>query len=326
MNSLFHKDPYTWIGIDVSKAKLDVYHSATAQLSEFSNDEMGIAALIEALSGQPELAIVCEATGGYEAAMALALHQQGFRVSVVNPRPVRDFAKAMDILAKTDALDAQTIAHYGSVKQPKATVFATEVEQQLKDWITRRQQLVEMLSAEKNRRSQLRGVLKDEVEAHIDWLNERIEQLNEKIKRLSESNLQWQQRKALLQSPKGIGPVVSTGLLVLLPELGQLNRRQITKLVGLAPFNRDSGQQHGKRKIWGGRASVRSLLYMATLCAIRFNPPIRAYYDQLRTRGKLKKVAIVACMRKFLICLNAMIKTNTPWDNDKVTAVFNTTG
>lgn len=315
---------YTWIGIDVSKDKLDVYNRETKDLSEFSNDEEGIEALMGALSSHPQLAIICEATGGYEATMALELHRQGLRVSVVNPRPVRDFAKAMGSLAKTDALDAQMLAHYGSVKQPPATVFATETEQQLKDWITRRQQLVEILSAEKNRRAQLKGVLRDEVNAHIDWLNERIEHLNEKIKTLSESNAQWQQRKALLQSPKGIGPVVSSGLLVLLPELGQLNRRQIAKLVGLAPFNRDSGRQRGKRKIWGGRASVRCLLYMATLCAIRFNPPIRAHYEHLIARGKLKKVAIVACMRKFLICLNAMVRTNTPWDNDKVTAVFKT--
>jgi transposase len=188
--------------------------------------------------------------------------------------------------------------------------------------VTRRQQLVTMLSAEKNRRAQLKGQMKDEVTVHIDWLSERIEELDQKLKTLSESNAQWRQRKALLQSPKGIGPVVSTGLLIFLPELGQLNRKQITALAGLAPFNRDSGRYRGKRKIWGGRASVRTLLYMATLVAIRHNPPIRAFYQHLRQQGKLKKVALVACMRKLLTCLNAMIRDNTPWQDEKVTAYF----
>jgi transposase len=217
------------------------------------------------------------------------------------------------------------IAKYGSIMKPQSTAFASAIEQELKSWVTRRAQLVEILSAEKNRSKPLRGPAKDEVTEHIDWLSERIQQLDKKIEQLSESTQQWREKKAILQSPKGIGPVISSSLLVLLPELGQLNRRQITALVGLAPFNRDSGQYKGKRTIWGGRAAVRTLLYLATLSALRYNPPIRAYYEHLKAKGKLKKVAIIACMRKFLVCLNAMVKTNQPWQDDKVTAVFQTT-
>lgn len=314
----------TWIGIDVSKDSLSVYNWQSQCYREYRNDPEGIAALGEDLLSPAGLAIVCEATGGYELEMALSLHQQGFRVSVVNPRPVRDFAKAMDKLAKTDAIDAQMIAHYGAVRMPKATVFASQTDSELKSWVNRRQQLVEMLSAEKNRRKQVKGLAKDDITQHIDWLTEQIGQLDKKIKQLSESSIVHRERKAILESAKGIGSVISSSLLVLLPELGALNRRQITSLVGLAPFNRDSGRYRGKRKIWGGRASVRSLLYLAAMSARRYSPPIRAYYEHLITRGKPKKVALIACARKLLICLNAMVKANQPWDDDKVTAVFQT--
>lgn len=178
------------------------------------------------------------------------------------------------------------------------------------------------MRAEKNRRQQLRGSAKDSINEHIEWLKDRIAEADEKIKPLSEATTQQQSQKALLQITKGIGPVISSSLLALLPELGQLNRRQIAALAGLAPFNRDSGRYRGKRRIWGGQAAVRCLLYMAVMTAIGFNPPIRAYYQALRERGKLKKVAMVACLRKLLICLNAMVKTQQPWDDDKVTAVF----
>lgn len=313
---------FNWIGIDVSKDSLSVYSVQFQCYREYCNDAAGIAALGEDLSRQTELAIVCEATGGYESEMALSLHQQGFRISVVNPRPVRDFAKAMDKLAKTDAIDAQVIAHYGEVRVPKATTFASQADSDLKSWVNRRQQLVEMLSAEKNRRKQVKGLAKDDIQKHIDWLTEQIEQLDQKIKQLSESSIVHRECKAILESAKGIGSVISSSLLVLLPELGSLNRRQITSLVGLAPFNRDSGRYRGKRKIWGGRAAVRSLMYLAAMSARRYSPPIRAYYEHLIARGKPKKVAMIACARKLLICLNAMVKAKQPWDDDKVTAVF----
>ncbi|MEO0804586.1 MAG: IS110 family transposase [Cyanobacteria bacterium J06642_2] len=313
---------FNWVGIDVSKDSLSVYNWQFQRYREYPNTPAGIASLAEELSSQTDVAVVCEATGGYESEMAFALYQQGFRVSVVNPRPVRDFAKAMDKLAKTDAIDAQVIAYYGLCRVPKATVFASQAESDLKSLVNRRQQLVEMLSAEKNRRQQVKGLAKENITKHIDWLTEEIKQLDEQIKQLSESTAVHRERKAILESAKGIGSVISSSLLVLLPELGSLTRRQITSLVGLAPFNRDSGCYRGQRKIWGGRASVRSLLYLAAMSARRFNPPIRAYYEHLIARGKPKKVALIACSRKLLICLNAMVKTNQPWDDNKVTAVF----
>ncbi|MEO0378531.1 MAG: IS110 family transposase [Cyanobacteria bacterium P01_A01_bin.17] len=301
MKHLPETKTFNWIGVDVSKNTLDVYDLSEHKAYQFSHDAERIGALSELVLGQCDVAVVCEATGGYERMMALRLHQRGIRVSIVNPRAVRDLAKGLGTWAKTDALDAQMIAKYGEVTQPAATVFASEEEEELKGWVRRRQQLVEILTAEKNRRKQVYGPARDEVNEHIDWLNERIKQLDEKIKTLSESRVEWQERKAILQSPKGIGPVISASLLVLLPELGQVNRAEIAALAGVAPFNRDSGNYRGRRRILGGRAMVRSLMYMATLSALRSNPPIRAYYQHLLAKGKPKKVAIVACMRKFLI-------------------------
>ncbi len=313
---------FAWVGIDVSKGQLDVYEPTQQSYKQYSNDEEGIKALVKEVGSLPNVAIVCESSGGYERAMARELHTIGIRISIVNPRPVRDLAKALGTLAKTDALDAQMLSKYGEVVQPAATVFANENEVEMKGWVRRRQQLVEMLSAEKNRRNRLSGSARDEVEEHIEWLNDRIKQVDEKINALSVSTPEWEERKALLQSVKGIGPLISSSFLVLLPELGQLNRRAIASLVGLAPFNRDSGTFRGRRRIWGGRSQCRSLLYMAALSAIRYNPPIRSYYEHLLSKGKERKVAIVACMRKLLICLNAMVKANEPWDDAKVTVRF----
>ena len=323
MTSLSEEPTTSWIGIDVSKDKLDVYDLNTEAYASYENNTAGIDALAQQLLSQPQSAIVCEATGGYESAVALRLNQLGFRVSVVNPRPVRDLARALSKLAKTDPIDAYVIAKYGEVAQPAATVFASQAESELKQWVTRRQQLVEILSAEKNRRTLLiNGPARDEVSEHIEWLEKKLKKLDKQIAEISDSTPEWKERKAILRSPKGIGPFISASFLVLLPELGHLNRRQIASLAGLAPFNRDSGRFRGKRQIWGGRGSVRSLMYLATLSALRSNPPIRAFYDHLLSRGKEKKVAIIACMRKFLICLNAMVKNNEPWDENKVTAFF----
>ncbi|MEM7769239.1 MAG: IS110 family transposase [Cyanobacteria bacterium P01_A01_bin.37] len=316
---------YRWIGIDVSKTRLDVYHATAQEYKQFSNDPTGIEALLHYTLNIANAAVVCESSGGYERQMARTLDASGVRMSVVNPRPVRDIAKGLGTLAKTDALDAQMIARYGEIVEPAQTVFASEVDEELKAHITRRQQLVEMMTAEKNRRTGLMGPDRDEITEHIDWLKERIKKLDEKIEDLSESKAEWRERKAILQSPKGIGPFISASFLVMLPELGQVSGKALAALVGVAPFNRDSGSFSGRRRIWGGRAAVRSLLYLATLSAIRANPPIRAYYEHLLSKGKVKKVAIIACMRKFLLCLNAMVKRNEPWCDDKVTAVFKTT-
>jgi len=270
----------------------------------------------------PHAAVVCESSGGDERQMARTLDASGIRVSVVNPRPVRDIAKGLGTLAKTDALDAQMIARYGEIVEPAQTIFASDSEETLKAAITRRQQLVEMMTAEKNRRMGLRGPEWDEITDHIDWLKARIKILDKTIEDLSEAKSEWRARKLILQSPKGIGPLISASLLVLLPELGQVSGKALAALVGVAPYNRDSGTLRGRRRIWGGQAGVRSLLYLATLSAIRANPPIRAYYQHLLSNGKAKKVAVVACMRKFLLCLNAMVKRNEPWCDAKVTAVF----
>jgi transposase len=317
---------YRWLGIDVSKDSLDVYAPTPPSSTRYKNNREGIDQLWQALSERSDWAVVCEASGGYETLMATTLAAHGCRVSVVNPRQVRDFAKASGILAKTDALDARVIARFGHLFQPPATVFASEAAQQLQDWVRRRQQLVEILSGEKNRLQQVKGrhqaVLTDDVEAHIEWLKDRIAQLDEKIEQLSQQSSQWRQDQALLTSVKGIGPVVATTLLADLPELGQLNSKQIAALVGFAPFNRDSGRYQGKRTTWGGRATVRSALYMATLVAVRYNPPLRACYEHLRSRGKEKKVALIACARKLLTCLNAMLKSRTPWQDELVTARY----
>jgi transposase len=317
---------YGWLGIDVSKDHLDVYDLKQAVSTRYDNDREGVEQLRQALQNRSDWAVVCEASGGYERLVATTLDAHGCRVSVVNPRPVRDFAKASGILAKTDAIDAKVIACFGRLLQPSATVFASEAAQQLQDWVRRRSQLVEMLSGEKNRLQQLKGrnkaVLTDEVEAHIAWLKDRIAQLDKKIEQLSQQPSQWREDKALLTSVKGIGPVVSTTLLADLPELGQLNSKQIAALVGLAPFNRDSGRYRGKRTTWGGRATVRSALYLATLVAVRHNPPLRKLYQHFRDQGKEKKVALIACARKLLTCLNAMLKYRTPWQDALVTARY----
>lgn len=313
---------WSWVGVDVSKDSLDVYFQISAETVRYENSSTGIAKLLERLQQDSSPAVVCEATGSYDNLMAKTLNAQGIRVSVVNPRPIRDLARGFNQLAKTDALDARMIAKYGELTTPPATVFASEQDEELKAWVTRRTQLVEMLSAEKNRRGLLKGPAKEEVNEHVDWLKERIGKLDKKIKELCESKVEWRERQALLESVKGIGPVISSSLLVLLPELGHLNRGKIAALVGLAPFNRDSGRYRGKRQIWGGRASVRTSLYLATLSAIRYNPPIRAYYQHLLGKGKARKVALVACARKMLLCLNSMMKANQPWQDDKVTTVF----
>ena len=312
-----------WVGIDVCKTKLDVYILSDKTYRVFENTEDGIAELIVWLQSYSEVGAVCEATGGYEAEMARQLYASGMHVSVVNPRPVRDLARALSKLAKTDPIDAYVIAKYGEVTEPAPTVVASEVADELKQWVTRRQQVVEILSAEKNRRTLLpKGIARDDVNEHIEWLEEKIKKLDKKIDTLSESTAEWRATKQILRSPKGIGPVISASFLVLLPELGKLNRGQIAALAGLAPFNRDSGNFRGQRKIWGGRGSVRALLYMATLSALRSNPPIRLFYQHLLEKGKVKKVAIIACMRKLLICLNAMVKNNEEWDDYKVTALL----
>ncbi|MBC7998072.1 MAG: IS110 family transposase [Leptolyngbya sp.] len=302
-----------WVGIDVSKAQLDGHIRPTAEAFQVANTEAGIAALVQRLQQLQPTLVVMEATGGLEAPAAAALALAQLPVAVVNPRQVRDFAKATGKLAKTDAIDAQVLAHFAEAVQPAVRPLADAASQQLAEIVARRRQVVEMLTAEKNRLGTVRGAMQQDIEAHIAWLETRLEALEAQLKQGIEQSPLWLARVNLLQSVPGVGAVLSSTLLVNLPELGTLTHKQISSLVGVAPLNRDSGKKRGQRVIWGGRAQVRAALYMSALAATRYNPVIKAFYERLCAKGKLKKVALTACMHKLLIILNAMVKTGTPW-------------
>jgi transposase len=302
----------TWIGIDVAKRHLDVAIDA-GKTWRTTNDETGIAALVQDLKEvQPTLAVL-EATGGYERGAAAALAEAKIPVAVVNPRQVREFGKAMGMLAKTDALDAQLLAAFAAKVQPEPRELADAQAQTLRDHLARRRQVVGMLVAEKNRLKQASPVVRERIKDHIAYLEDELDDSNRDLDSLLQQSSLWRARDDLLQSVPGIGPVASLTLVAALPELGQLSRKQIAKQVGVAPLNRDSGQRRGHRTVWGGRAEVRHVLYMATLAAIRCNPVIHAHYRHLREVGKPTKVALVACMRKLLLILNAVLKHQTPW-------------
>jgi transposase len=284
------------IGIDVAKAHLDVaISSASTPPTRYAHDPEGIAALVGDLVAQAPALIVLEATGGYEHAVAAALVLAALPVAVVNPRQVRDFARATGQLAKTDALDAAILAQFGAQVRPTPRPLPDEAELELRALVARRQQLVDMLVAERHRRPLARRAVRRNLDQHITWLEARI--------RDTEG----------LQSVPGIGPTTASRLIAVLPELGQLGGRGLAKLAGLAPLNADSGQWRGRRRIWGGRAAVRHALYMATVVAVRRNVVLKRFYDRLRTAGKPRKVALIAAMHKLLLILNAMIKTQTPW-------------
>jgi transposase len=302
-----------WVGIDVSKTTLDVALRPSRQQLQVPNTAVGITSLGQSLSALPIQQVILEATGGLEQAVALSLHQLGLTVSVINPRQGRDFARATGQLAKTDAIDAQVLAHFGEALRPAATVFASQTARELQALISRRRQLVEMLSAEKNRRSTAPANVEADVEAHIEWLQNRIKQLDGEIKTLSQSQDQWQAQLKLVQSVPGIGPVIATTLIASLPELGQLSDKRLSALVGVAPLNRESGSYRGKRRIWGGRADVRAVLYMGALVGVRHNPVLQAFYERLLAKGKAKKVALTACMHKLLRLLNAIVRDQKPW-------------
>lgn len=301
-----------WIGIDVSKSTLDVYLRPSQKQIQVANTDKGVSELLERLAAIEIEQVIVEATGGLEKSVAIALNQKGIAVSVINPRQGRDFAKATGQLAKNDQIDARTLAHFGEALHPPATVFASEAEQELQDLVSRRRQLVEMMSAEKNRRSILRRVPED-LEDHITWLQERIQQIDAEIERLSQTQSEWRAQRDLLQSVPGIGPVIASTLIAALPELGKLKDKRISALVGVAPFNYESGKFQGKRRIWGGRAAVRSALYMGAMVAVRYNPVLKVFYERLLAAGKAKKVALVACMHKLLRVLNAIIRDQKPW-------------
>lgn len=302
-----------WIGLDVAKAVLDGVVRPTGEVVQFANDAAGHAALLAWATPLAPTALVLEATGGYERAAVLALAAAGLPVVVVNPRQVRDFARSTGQLAKTDRLDAAMLALFAERVQPAPRPLTDEATAELAELITRRQQLLAMLTMEKNRLPQVRTRVRRDVQAHITWLERRVAETDDDLRQAIEASPVWRVQEQLLQSVPGIGPVVSRTLLALLPELGQLNRKEIAALVGVAPLARDSGQWRGRRVIWGGRAAVRRVLYMAALVASRRNPVLKALYTRLVAAGKAKKVALVACMRKLLTILNAMLHTGTPW-------------
>ena len=308
------KQAKLFIGIDVSKHLLEVAVHEHDYQFRCANKASAFGELIAELIDLRPALIVLEATGGLERAVVAALHGAGLPVVVVNPRQVRHFAKALGQLAKTDRLDARVLAAFAAAVKPPPRPIKTNDELELDALTGRRDQLVEMLADEKNRRAAAASdSLRDAIQQHIDWLKDRIAELDQQLKKLVQGSARWQVKDQILQSTPGIGPVVSALLLAQLPELGTLNRQQISKLVGVAPLNRDSGQQRGSRHIYGGRANVRRVLYMAVLTASRCNPMIKAFYERLRARQKPFKVAITACMRKLLTIINFMMRDGTSW-------------
>lgn len=302
-----------FVGIDVSKARLDIAIRPSGENEWVTNDKAGIEALIKRLGEIQPALIVLEATGGVERQLTRALASAELPVVVVNPRQVRDFAKATGQLAKTDSIDAVVLARFGEAVRPALRPLPDEVTLELRALIARRRQITEMMVAERNRLSGASKSVRKRIDAHIRWLESELHRADKDLDQSIRQSPTWQANEDLLKSVPGIGPVVSRTLLAELPELGTLNRKQIAALVGIAPLNRDSGTLRGRRTIWGGRASVRAVLYMAALVASRRNAVIRAFYKRLRNVGKAPKVALVACMRKLLTILNAMLKHQTPW-------------
>jgi transposase len=303
-----------FVGIDVSKATLDVAVRPSGKRWVESNDEAGIGHLTAELQQLQPTIIVLEATGGLQGPAAAALALAQLPVAVVNPRQVRDFAKATGRLAKTDALDAAVLAHFGEAVRPEPRPLRDEQTLALNALLVRRRQLVEMLTAETNRLGTAPGSVQKDIRQHISWLRRRLRDVDTDIGNAIRNSPVWREKEQLLRSLPGIGRVTATTLLAQLPELGHLSRRQIALLVGVAPLNRDSGTWRGKRSIWGGRAHVRSALYMATLSAVKWNPSLRALYARLLAAGKLKKVALIACLRKLLVTSNAILRDRTTWN------------
>jgi len=308
------KKSKTFIGIDVSKKLLEVATHESDYQFRCTNKASAFPELIAELIALRPALIVLEATGGLEIPVTAALHAAGLPVVVVNPRQVRDFAKATGQLAKTDRLDARVLAHFAAAIKPPLRPIKSKDELELDALVGRRGQLIEMLTAEKNRRgSAATDTVREEIKKHIDWLEERIAELDEQLQAQLKTSSLWQAKDVILQSTPGIGPVVSFSMIADLPELGTLNRQQISKLVGVAPLNNDSGQQRGTRHIYGGRARVRSMLYMAAFSATRYNPVIKEFYERLMAKQKPFKVVMTACMRKLLTIINVMVRDNTPW-------------
>ena len=301
------------VGIDVSKAALDLSLHPSGKSWQAAHSPAGISALAEELNALEPVVVVVEATGGLETSLAMALGAAGLPVTVVNPRQVRDFARATGRLAKTDKLDAQVLAQFGAAVQPPVRPLPDEARLELRALVARRQQLLEMITAEKNRMRRTTPGVQQRIEVHVQWLQAQLKELDRDQGDFLRSSPLWQDEVKLLQSVPGVGPIVTATLIARLPELGTLNRKEVAALVGVAPFNRDSGTLRGKRTVWGGRGPLRTALYMATLSASRHNPVLREFYQRLCAAGKPKKVALTACLRKLLVILNYMVKHHRSW-------------
>jgi transposase len=305
----------TWVGIDVAKATLDLHLLPSGQRHSLANNSTGHQQLRNVLPDPPGCLIVLEATGGYECQLVAELLDAGYHVAVVNPKRVRDFARALGLVAKTDRLDARVLAQFAEKVQPQSAVKVPEKQAEIQQLVARRRQLIDLRTMESNRLETTRAkAAKASIQAVLKLLERQINSLEAAIKKLVESDEDWRQKTRLVQSVPGLGGVTATTLIADVPELGQLNRQQISSLVGLAPFNRDSGKHQGKRSIGGGRKSVRSVLYMAALTARRCNPVIKAFAERLTQHGKPFKVVLTACMRKLLVIVNALLKTGQPWN------------
>lgn len=307
--------PSTVVGIDVAKKSFDAFLPSDETSLSLPYDDAGLQQLFDRLPAPAECLVVMESTGGYERRLVAELMEAGYPVAVVNARQVRDYAKGLGILAKTDRIDAQVIARFGEHARPRPLDPARENQDELDQLVTRRRQLIELRTSESNRlETTTSKAVRESLKKMIEQLDQQVEQIEAEIANLIESDQQWSEKASLLKSVPGVGDVTTVSLLAELPELGDLNRQEIAALVGLAPFNRDSGRFHGRRSIYGGRASVRKVLYMAAFVARQFNPVIRQFSQRLQQAGKPYKVIITACMRKLLVILNTMVKTKTPWN------------
>jgi transposase len=311
MNESFFSE---YVGVDVSKAKLDIASGKTGEYWQESNDGVGIQHIVKRIKDMPASMTIVESTGGLETALITELFAAGLPFALVHPARVRNFARSIGLLAKTDKLDALLLARYGKAVKPPATQLPGEEEQKMNANMVRRRQLLDMLVAEKNHLCSTCLSLRPKVEEHITWLEIEVEKLDQEINDQIQQLSRFKEKEAILRSAKGVGPVLCAKLISALPELGQLDRKKIAALVGVAPFNRDSGPHRGKRRIRGGRIDIRGVLYMSIIAAVRYNPTIKSFYQRLLNMGKLKKVAMVACMRKLLTILNAMVRDMRPFN------------
>jgi len=307
------KDENIYVGIDVSKNELDIFVLPSNVSFSHKNSYQGIQAIKRKLTKFERPKVVLEATGGYEKKLTNMLNDAGFEICIVNPRQIRDFAKALGKLAKTDKIDAQVIALFAQKIQPEARKIKSKNESKLAELSTRRKQLIDMITMEKNRLDKASGRIKKSIKKIIKTLEKELAEVEEQQNEIIREDEFYSNTYNKLISVPGIGIQVATSIIAYMPELGTLSSKKIAALAGLAPFNRDSGTLHGLRTIWGGRANVRCSMYMATLVATRYNPKIKAFYQKLCNAGKAKKVALIACMRKLLICINAMVKNNQSW-------------